>query len=497
MSNRKEVVSASLLENIVIGPVSPRFNIGMDDWMDYDLLFGPARSVTQANRKRSTSEAGPSERSPTLPKKLALAIEPCPTVSGRFAKATKEEIDKYAERYVPKKTDDSTQWSVRTFRNWMKEHNERVIEEDDEIPEDILESMNPQVLNKWLSVFIVEARKVNCEPYPPTTLHNILSGILRYMRSLDPHRCPNFFSKSDTNFVSFRNTMDSVFRKLREDGVGVNKKHAKPFSKAEESQLWDSGVLGTDNPLALQRAVFYYNGKNFCLRGGVEHRELKLSQLRRNSRGYTYTENVSKNRTGGISQFRLDNKSVFIPAVPEAGDRCHCSLLDKYISKLPAKAIEADLFYVRSLAKVTKDSPTWYTSVPLGKNKLYNMVKDMCNNSGIEARTNHSLRATGATSLFNAGVPKKMIKDITGHLSDEALRMYERPSETQQQAVANVLASSVETSFQAQMNQLSTTNITPNNNTSCPVMNFNNCQVNITYNQGNVSGTVSSHQQTE
>lgn len=94
---KKLVISASLL---VIGPVLPRFNIGMDAWMDYDL-FGPARSVTQANRKRSMSEAGPSDRSPTPQMKLALAIEPCPTMNGRFAKATREEIDKYAEHYVP------------------------------------------------------------------------------------------------------------------------------------------------------------------------------------------------------------------------------------------------------------------------------------------------------------------------------------------------------------------------------------------------------------
>lgn len=113
--------------------------------------------------------------------------------------------------------------------------------------------------------------------------------------------------------MSSRNTIDSGFRKLREDGVGVNKKHAKPFSKAEESQLWGSGVLGLDNPLALQRAVFITMARTFaCEVHGVEHRELKLSQLRRNSRGYTYTGNVSKNRTGEISRFRLDNKSVFI-----------------------------------------------------------------------------------------------------------------------------------------------------------------------------------------
>ena len=29
----------------------------------------------------------------------------------------------------------------------------------------------------------------------------------------------------------------------------------------------------------------------------------------------------------------------------------------------------------------------------------------------------HSLRATGATALFNAGVPENLIQDVTGHRS--------------------------------------------------------------------------------
>ena len=51
---------------------------------------------------------------------------------------------------------------------------------------------------------------------------------------------------------------------------------------------------------------FFYNGKNFCLRGGEEHRSLKLSQFTKTQNGYiVYTKNVSKNRQGGISQVRL------------------------------------------------------------------------------------------------------------------------------------------------------------------------------------------------
>ena len=79
------------------------------------------------------------------------------------------------------------------------------------------------------------------------------------------------------------------------------KRTADPFSKDEEIQLWTLGVMGIDTPLALFRAVFFYNGKLFCLRGGEEHRNLKLSQLKRTGEGYIYTENASKNSLRALS----------------------------------------------------------------------------------------------------------------------------------------------------------------------------------------------------
>ena len=77
----------------------------------------------------------------------------------------------------------------------------------------------------------------------------------------------------------------------------------KVHDKDEENQLWDSGVIGTDSPRSLQNAVFYYNRKNFCLRGGEECRQLKISQIQRvhSHDGYTYLEFVSKNRQRHVS----------------------------------------------------------------------------------------------------------------------------------------------------------------------------------------------------
>ena len=62
----------------------------------------------------------------------------------------------------------------------------------------------------------------------------------------------------------------------------------------------------------------------------------------------------------------------------------------------------------------------------------------MCRDAGIAKKTNHSLRATGASALFHAGVPEKLIQDVTGHLSN-ALQLYQRPTEQQRKQVSEVL----------------------------------------------------------
>lgn len=112
-------------------------------------------------------------------------------------------------------------------------------------PADLLD---PCLLNKWLSVFIAETRKVNGDPYPPSTLQSILAGSLRHMKRIDSLRAPNIFAKSDPAFETLRRTMDSVYNRLRVKGVGAVKKNAEVISKDEENQLWPSGVLSSNCP---------------------------------------------------------------------------------------------------------------------------------------------------------------------------------------------------------------------------------------------------------
>ena len=162
----------------------------------------------------------------------------------------------------------STKWALNNLEAWMKARNTSY--PDDPVPEDILLSSDPELLNLHLSRFVIETRKANGEMYPPSTLHQLLCGILRFMREHNPE-CPNFLDKSDNRFRRLQGTLDSYFHKLHSEGIGRHVKHAETISTAEENQLWESGVLNTTTPKRLQNAVFYAIGKIFCLRGGQEH----------------------------------------------------------------------------------------------------------------------------------------------------------------------------------------------------------------------------------
>jgi site-specific recombinase XerD len=60
--------------------------------------------------------------------------------------------------------------------------------------------------------------------------------------------------------------------------------------------------------------------------------------------------------------------------------------------------------------------------MPLGHNKLNSMVKCMMSKAGVKGYfTNHSLRATIISRLFQEGVDEKLIRGVTGHTVDQNL----------------------------------------------------------------------------
>jgi len=120
-------------------------------------------------------------------------------------------------------------------------------------------------------------------------------------------------------------------------------------------------------------------------------------------------------------------------------------ILDKYISKVPQGAVVKDNFYLQPLSTIPKCPNKLFSCTPVGRNTLAKAVGEMCTKANISApKTNHSLRATDCSKLFQAGVPEKVIQQRTGHLSLQGMRHYERTTSQQQQAVSRILNSDEE-----------------------------------------------------
>ena len=146
----------------------------------------------------------------------------------------------------------------------------------DAVPGNILFSCDAVALNRWLSLFVVEARKKDGSRYPSKTLTILLCGLKKYMTKVN--LCvPNFLNEKDARFAGLRGTRDTVAHQPCEKGVGAAVKHTKVISSKEESLLWSQGSLGMTSPTALLNAVFFMNGKTLCLRGSREHKTLKVS----------------------------------------------------------------------------------------------------------------------------------------------------------------------------------------------------------------------------
>ena len=96
--------------------------------------------------------------------------------------------------------------------------------------------------------------------------------------------------------------------------------------------------------------------------------------------------------------------------MPDAGCRCHVHILDMYFSKLPPGAFDRDNIYLTPLPVAPKDpGKPWFFVSLVGRNNLSKIVKEICQEIKIPGnKTNHSLRVTGASEFFQAGVPENV-----------------------------------------------------------------------------------------
>ena len=365
-------------------------------------------------------------------------IEPKAAPPPHFAPPMSDNAVQEAKKAaVPKTTQRDTTWCISLWNEWRDDRNSR---SEEQVPSDIC-ALSPEELQRWLSRFMLEVRKMDGKEYCPDTLYHIVCGVMRFLRQ---NGKPEVDLLKEQCYADFRSTLDAEMKRLKRAGMGSRKRQAEPLTPEEEELLWEKRILGDHSPQALLNSVFFFNGVCFALRSGDEHRRLRFKECqiqvveKPGECAYLmYTEDSSKNNQGGLKGRKLKTKEVVHHENTTTPSRCPVRLFRLYNNLCPKDRPE-NAFYLQPLRKPKQDC--WFAAKPLGHNPLDSMVKEMCKAAGITGyKTNHSLRATTATRLFQAGVDEQLIMERTGHRSLDGVRSYKRTSPEQRQALSDIV----------------------------------------------------------
>ena len=88
-----------------------------------------------------------------------------------------------------------------------------------------------------------------------------------------------------------------------------------------------------------------------------------------------------------------------------------------------------------------KSNQLWYSKMRMGENTIGKIMKNvascLCNEKKI---TNHFMRKTFVAKLKKSGVPRHLIKQVTGHARESSLDDYDEVDETQRRGLSHIIS---------------------------------------------------------
>ena len=342
-------------------------------------------------------------------------------------------LDRLTKKTFAPETDKKINWVVNMFSEWRQYRNS--IPSMEFIYADLDDVCTLTVGNLCFAMtrFITEVRKLDGSTFPGKTVYDLVVCVQMH---LERH---GFTWKliDDPEFKDLKFTLDNVMKQRVSDGVGISVRQAQVLSFTDEDFLWSNGFLGMSNPEQLLNTVVFMLGLSCALRAGKEHRALRSfgfdSQLSWHvdfdgKRYFTYREDIGlKTNKGGLKHRKITPKVVDVYQTNNR-ERCPVRVLYSYFCKVPVNR-KCSALYLRPVKNYTPNH--WYYDRPVGVNKLQSVVRDVCKKAGLEGfYTNHSLRSTAATRLYQQNIPEQVIQEITGHWS-LAVRGYKHTCDAQ------------------------------------------------------------------
>ena len=359
---------------------------------------------------------------------------------------SEDKVNKMMQLKYQQRTEAKIKWALNCYNDWREMRMAQPSCDAEIFLANINEDFSKLEKNHLefaLCRFICEVRKSKEDgDFPGRSLYQMVCALQSHLKK----NGITWKLVHGEDFQKFNRVLDTVMQERAALAIGTVKRQAQVISLEYENHLWVNNVLGEDTPDKLRSTVLYLIGVNCALRAGDEHYALRRpggctsSQINFDMtcglKCVVYKEDcVTKTNRGGLRDMKKDRKVVWIKP-NDSPMRCPVRLIEKYISLLPVGGCKPN-FYLQSLRKPKPNQ--WYSTIPVGINTLRKTVGSMLRDAGLDGYfTNHSLRRTCATRLFQAGKSTKLIKEITGHVSD-AVEKYQVTSNDQKLEASSII----------------------------------------------------------
>ena len=330
-----------------------------------------------------------------------------------------EQLNEIEQKAQAKSTKKATEWGLKKFDKWCEK---RAIKVD-------LKTIDKKELNKILRKFNAEVKTEKGQALTPSALTGIRAAIHRHLTSAPLSRNVNILQDSD--FVS-ANKMFEAKAKLFTKEQNVKPKH-KPFIEYGDMEKLNKYFMEGQNngiwrnPEKLVEYVWFSLCYHFARRGREGWRELNKQsfEIKVDDTGARYvTEKLTeqtKNHQGGSKQ--SDQLFSDVRMYETSNGLNPVTAFEFYLSKVRP---ECDaLFQTPNKNYARSPAEHWYKNEPLGKNAIAKIMERLSVKAELSQRyTNHCVRASAVTHLFQRGVDTKKICSITKHKDERSLTHY-------------------------------------------------------------------------
>ena len=209
-------------------------------------------------------------------------------------------------------------------------------------------------------------------------------------------------------------------KRLQSAGVGSKKRQAEVLAEDEEL-LWQKGL----HPIDTCR---HYEWLLFCFAKRQRAQTIEIYSLpdwghrkRRKTIPQIHSGHI-KNHPGGLHGRKM-KQNVVIHSRPSR------VLLCEVVQVLPyphASKPSSRCCYLQPSHHPI--STCWFSAIPLGHYSLGRTISRTCKVAGIGGyKTNHSLRTTAATRLYQSGVDEQLVMERTGERSLKVFAVTKEP----------------------------------------------------------------------